>query len=81
MSLKNSFLRVKKGAKMLYSLLNQKVKKLSFLDLKLAQLVAVFGALIIVKLFPQILNIPLGWFITLLIASAIKPLYSFWIKK
>jgi hypothetical protein len=61
--------------------MNQRIKKFSIFDEKLAQAAAIFFALIIVKLYPQILNVNIWWFVVLLIICAVKPLYVFYIKK
>ena len=61
--------------------MNQRVKKCSIFDVKLAQGAAIFFALTIVKLIPQIMNVNIWWFVGLLILCAIKPLYVFYIKK
>jgi len=61
--------------------MNQRIKKFGIIDEKLAQLAAIFFALIIVKIFPQIMEINAGWFVALLVICAIKPLYVFYIKK
>ena len=61
--------------------MNRRIKKFGILDEKLAQLAAIFFALIIVKLYPQILDVSVWWFVVLLIITAIKPLYVFYIKK
>ena len=65
----------------LWQNMNQRIKKFSIVDEKLAQAAAVFLALIIVKIKPEILNINIWWFVGLLILTAIKPLYVFYIKK
>jgi len=56
--------------------LNQRIKKLSILEEKLAQSAAIF---IIVKFYPRILDINIWWFVVLLIICEIKPIYA--IKK
>ena len=61
--------------------MNQRIKKFDLIDEKLAQAAAIFFALIIVKLKPQILDVNIWWFVALLIICAIKPLYVFYIKK
>lgn len=61
--------------------MNERVKKFSIFDLKLAQWIGVFAALIIVKLIPQIMDISIWWFVVLLVICALKPLYVFFIKK
>ncbi len=54
--------------------MNQRVKKMSIIDVKLAQGAAMFLVLIIVKLFPQIMGINIWWFVIALVACVIKPL-------
>jgi hypothetical protein len=61
--------------------LNQRVRKMSILDVKLAQGVAMFLALIIAKLIPDIMDINVWWFVVLLILCVMKPFYVFWIKE
>lgn len=58
--------------------MNQRVKKFSIIDVKLAQLTAMFGAIIIAKLIPQIMEINLWCFVALLVLCAIKPFCVFW---
>jgi len=60
--------------------MTRRVKKFDIIDLKLAQGAAMFFALIIVKLIPDIMNLSIWWFVVLLIICAIKPVYVFWIK-
>jgi len=57
------------------------VKKFGILDVKLAQGIAIFVALIVAKVIPEIMDINIWWFVALLVICAIKPLYVFWIKK
>ena len=61
--------------------MNKRAKKFSILDVKLAQVAAMFVALIVVKLIPRIMDINIWWFVALLVIFAIKPFYMFWIKK
>ena len=61
--------------------MNQRVRKLSVFDLKLAQGTAMFFALIIAKLISQIIDIDVWWFVGLGILCAIKPCYVFWFKR
>jgi hypothetical protein len=61
--------------------MNARVQRFSVFDLKLAQAAAMFVALITVKLIPQIMDLPIMWFIVLLVICAIKPFYVFFIKK
>ena len=60
---------------------NNRVKKFNIFDLKLAQLAGIFVVLILVKLIPDIMKINIWWFIVLLVLSAIRPIYVFFIKK
>ena len=60
---------------------NDRVKRLTIFDVKLAQLCAIFVALILVKLIPQIMDIDIRWFVALLVLCAIRPLYAFFLKK
>ena len=76
------YVRLKEIMKMkLWDEMNQRIKKFGIIDEKLAQLAAIFFALIVVKLIPQIMNLSIWWFVGLLIACAIKPLYVFYLKK
>jgi hypothetical protein len=61
--------------------MDQRARKLSAFDLKLVQGVAVFFALIIATLIPQIMDIDIWWFVGLGILCAIKPCYVFWFKR
>ena len=61
--------------------MTRRVKKFDIIDVKLAQVVAMFLALIIAKLIPDIMNINIWWFVALLIICAAKPFYMFWFKK
>jgi hypothetical protein len=58
--------------------MNQRVKKLGIVDVKMAQVTAMFGGLIIAKLIPQIMDINIGCFVALFVLCAIKPFYAFW---
>lgn len=60
--------------------MTQRVKKFDIIDVKLAQVVAMFLALIVVKLIPDIMDVNIWWFVVLLIICAIKPFYVFWFK-
>jgi len=61
--------------------MDKRVKKFSFIDVKLAQGAAMFGALIIAKLIPQIMDLSIWWFVVLLIICAMKPACVFWLKE
>ncbi len=53
--------------------MNERVKKFSILDVKLVQGAAMFLALIVAKLIPQIMEISIWWFVALLVICGIKP--------
>jgi hypothetical protein len=61
--------------------MDQRVKKFSIIDVKLAQGVAMFFALVVAKLIPQIMDLSIWWFVGLLVICAIKPFYVFWIEQ
>ena len=61
--------------------MNKRVKKFSILDVKLVGGIAIFAALIVAKLIPQIMDITIWWFVVLLAICAMKPFYMFFIKK
>ncbi|MFQ5906044.1 MAG: hypothetical protein ACE5JA_05675 [bacterium] len=56
--------------------MNERVKRFTIWDVKLAQGIGVFAALIIAKLIPRIMDINLWWFVVLLVLCAIRPLYA-----
>jgi len=58
--------------------MDQRVKKFGIVDVKLAQGAAMFFALIIAKLAPQIMEVSVWWFVVVLIGCAIRPAYVFW---
>lgn len=60
---------------------NQRISRLSLLDIKLAQGCAIFLTLILAKLIPEIMSINMWWFIGLLFLCAIKPVYAFFIRR
>jgi len=61
--------------------MDQRVRKLGIVEVKLAQGAAMFFVLIIAKLIPQIMDINVWWFVALLVVCAMKPFYVFWIKQ
>ena len=65
----------------LYRYFDERAKTLGIVDLKLVQLGMIFFTLIIVSLFPQILNVDIGWFIALFVLCIIRPFYSFFFRK
>jgi hypothetical protein len=61
--------------------MNRRVKKFDLVDVKLAQGAAMFVALIIAKIIPDIMDLSIWWFAALLVVCAIKPFYVFWFLK
>ena len=61
--------------------MDQRVKRFGIVDIKLAQGAAMFVALIIAKLIPQIMDVSVWWFVLLLIGFAMRPVYVFWAKE
>ncbi len=54
-----------------------RAKRLGILDTKLAQAAAIFVALVIVKLIPQVMSLSVWWFVALAAAFALKPCMTF----
>ncbi len=61
--------------------MDKRVKKFDIIDVKLAQVAAMFSTLIIAKLIPDIMDISIWWFVVLLIVCTAKPFYVFWFKE
>jgi len=61
--------------------MDQRVKRLGIVDVKLAQGAAMCVALIIAKLIPQIMDVSIWWFVVLLIGCALRPAYMFWFRE
>jgi hypothetical protein len=61
--------------------MTKRVTRFDIVDVKLAQGAAMFLALAVAKLIPQIMDISIWWFRGLLVACAAKPFYVFWIKQ
>ena len=61
---------------------NKRLKKMSLWDIGLTKWSAVFFGLIVAKLLPDMMEkICIWWFVGLCLLFAIKPVYSFYIKK
>lgn len=60
---------------------NEKIKKMTVIDIGLVKWSAFFFAIIIVKIFPQLLNIDYWVLIILVLACGMRPLYKFWFAK
>ncbi len=61
--------------------MNQRAKKLSFIDLLLGECGVIFFGFFIAKLIPQIMNINIWWFIALAVLCHAKPSCVFWFKQ
>jgi hypothetical protein len=61
--------------------LNKKMKKLTVIDIGLTKWSVLFGTIILVKIFPQVLRIHYPILIILLVLCSVKPVYDFWFKK
>lgn len=61
--------------------MNERLRRMTVIDIGLVKFTAFFFAIIIVKLFPQLLKINYAILILLVLACGIKPLYKFWLRK
>ena len=71
----------KAGGCSMFERWNERIKKMTVIDMGLVKWSVFFAAIIIVKLFPQLLKIDYTALAVLMIACGAKPLYKFWIKK
>jgi hypothetical protein len=60
--------------------MNQRVKKLTVVDIVLVKWSVLIWTIIIVKFFPQLLQINYPVLILLMVLFTVKPLYKFWFK-
>ncbi len=65
----------------MFEKLNERIKKLNVIDIGLTKWSVFFATIIIVKIFPQLLNISYLILIILVLALAARPVYVIWIKK
>ena len=65
----------------LWGSMDEKVRKMTVMDIGLVKWSVFFFTIIIVKFFPQILKINYAILAVLMLACGAKPLYKFWIKK
>jgi len=61
--------------------LNKRLKKLDVLDIGLLKLSVILAAIVIVKLFPQLLSVRYSILLILVILFAVRPVYSFLMRK
>ncbi len=52
---------------------DSRARRFGIVDLKLAQAAAFFFALILVKVFPELLSVCIWWYVMLCVACAVKP--------
>ena len=60
---------------------NGRVKRFTIFDVKLLQGIGIFVALILVKIFPQIMEINIWWFIALLLLFVTRPFYLVFLQR
>jgi len=65
----------------MFDKMNARIRKLDVLDIGLIKWAVFFAAVIIVKFFPRLLEIDYAVLFLLMTICAIKPFYSFWIRK
>ena len=58
--------------------MDKRVKNLDTLDIALTKWAVLVGGIIIIKLFPQLLDISFLVLIVALVALAVRPFYRFW---
>jgi len=59
---------------------NRKVKRFTIWDVKLVQVASAMLMLIIVKVFPGIMNLDVWWFVAIALACVPRLAYVLWIK-
>jgi hypothetical protein len=65
----------------MFNFLNEKIKRLTVVDISFVKLSSFFFVVIIVKLIPTLLSINYIMLIVLTVACGAKPFYTVWIKK
>lgn len=75
------FKRKEKGGLKMWQNLNEKVKKLTVIDIGLTKLSVFFLTIILVKLLPVLLAIRYRYLVILVVVCAADPLYKFFFKK
>jgi len=65
----------------MFERMNERIKKMTVMDIGLVKGAVFFATIIIVKFFPQLSNINYGVLLVLMIACSVRPLYKFWIEK
>jgi len=65
----------------MFEKMNERLRKLTVLDIGLVKWSSLFAGIIVAKFFPQLLKINYGVLLLLTILCGARPLYRFWIKK
>ena len=65
----------------LWRSMDEKIRKMTVMDVGLVKMSVFFSTIIIVKFFPQLLKINYAVLVVLMLACGARPLYKFWIKK
>ncbi len=65
----------------LWDSMNKKIRNMTVWDIGWVKWSVFFFTIIIVKIFPKLLNISFPILIVLMLACAAKPIYKIWIKK
>jgi len=64
-----------------FSNINERISRLTVIDVGMIKWSVFFATIIIVKLFPRLLDINYAVLLPLLIVCAARPLYKIWIRK
>ena len=65
----------------MFKYMNERIKTLNVWDIGLVKWSVLFATIIIVKLFPQLLNIGYPVLVILMFACMARPIYKMYIKK
>lgn len=65
----------------MFEKMNERINRLTFLDIGLIKWSVFLATIIIVKLFPQLLQISYPVLILFMVVFAARPFYRYWIKK
>lgn len=65
----------------LFKWANEKVKKLTFVDVKLVAFIGICIGLILAKLIPDVLNLSLWWFVAIGVLFLLRVYYVILFKK
>jgi len=65
----------------MFEKMNERIKKLTIIDIGMIEWSVFFAAIIVVKIFPQLLNIGYPILVILMLALAAKPVHRIWLTK